>query len=164
MKRFIILLSIVTASAPVYAGPPTEASIEKLLAITKTESLMDGMLSQLEENIRIGMMSATQGKQLTVEQHKLLDVAPAKLAAAIRQDFNWSNLKPVYVQIYRDVLDQSEIDGMIAFYETPAGKATIEKMPAIIQRSTAATQERLKGMLPRISSAMNDALSEAGIK
>lgn len=164
MKRFSLSLAAFALSVSAFAGPPSEASIHKLLEVTKAESLVDGMLSQVEQSIRHGMIAATRGKQLTPEQRKVLDLAPAKLAAVMREEINWAHLKPAYVQIYRDVLDQSEVDGMIAFYETPAGKASVEKMPMIMQKSMAMSQESVVKLLPRLEIAIKAVLAEAGVK
>ena len=40
----------------------------------------------------------------------------------------------MYLRIYQDSLNQAEVDGMIAFYKTPAGQAVIKKLPVLVQK------------------------------
>ena len=40
------------------------------------------------------------------------------------------------------------IQGMLAFYRTPAGQAVIEKMPLVMQNTMQAVQERMGAMMP----------------
>jgi len=42
MLRFIIALSAVCLVLPSWAAPPSDASIEKLLGLMKTQSTLDG--------------------------------------------------------------------------------------------------------------------------
>jgi hypothetical protein len=163
MKRLLVSL-LLAFQLPAFAGPPTEASLEKLFEMTRTESLLEAMLQQVEQSIRAGMLSTAQDRPLSPEQRRILEQAPARLAAALRQELNWSVLKPLYLQIYGDVLDQAEVDGMIAFYETPAGQATIGKMPMIMQRSMVATQERLRSLMPRVEAAVRETMVQAGLE
>jgi hypothetical protein len=163
-RAFLCLIALLGFAAASRAAPPSDASIERLLTLTRAESTIDTMFSQIEHNIREGMKMAIQGRPLTAEQKKVLDLAPAKLAAAFRQEFSWPALKLQYLSIYREVFDQAEVDGMIAFYETPVGQATIAKMPQVVQRSMAASQGQLRTFLPRLEAAMKEALAEAGIR
>jgi hypothetical protein len=61
---------------------------------------------------------------------------------------NWAKIKPVFNQIYRDVFEQEEVDGLIAFYQSSAGKAYLTKMPQVIQKSTTLGQSQLQNIMP----------------
>jgi uncharacterized protein len=62
--------------------------------------------------------------------------------AMLREEMTWDKLRPVYVQIYQESFTQEEIDGLIAFYESPAGFAFVEKMPFVMQKSMSIMQSR----------------------
>ncbi len=147
-----------------HATQPTDASIEKLMEVTRVETMMDAVLGQMEGAIRQGMASAVAGKPLTAQQQQVLAQAPSRLVAAMRTEFSWPAMKSEYVRLYRETFNQSEIDGMLAFYDTPAGKAVIDKMPVVMQRSMALGQSRVQSLLPRLHAAMRDTLVEAGIR
>ena len=157
-----LLLAFALCRAAV-AAPPSEASVLRLLDLTNAESMMGSMMEYIEQSMRAGMQQAVAGQRLTPQQQRALDLAPRKIVAAFREDLGWSTLKPMYVAIYQETFDQSEIDGLIAFYETPTGKALVAKMPIVMQKSMAAGQERMQRLLPRLQAAMQEALREAGV-
>jgi uncharacterized protein len=144
----------------VQAAPATEASITELLTLTKADSTLDAMLGGMEDNIRNGMQRAAAGKPLSVEQHRMLELAPAKLTALIREELSWDKLKPIYMQVYRETFEQSEVDGLIAFYRTPVGQAFVSKMPLVTQRSMAITQQRMQSFGPRVEAAMAELMEQ----
>ncbi|GAP38023.1 DUF2059 domain-containing protein [Piscinibacter sakaiensis] len=162
MKHWLAALFLLTALSA-RAEPPSDASITALMTVTKMEALVGSLGTQLEQTIRLGMETAARDKPLTADQRKFLEIAPARLALAFREEFTWARLQPVYAQIYRDSFDQAEIDGMLAFYATPAGRATIDKMPVVIQQSMLATQRLMQTAMPRVQAAMHEALREAGL-
>ena len=61
----------------------------------------------------------------------------------------WEKMEPMYLRIYRTSLSQSEVDGMIAFYQTPAGQAVINKLPLILQNSMAEVGQMMGPMIQR---------------
>jgi hypothetical protein len=79
----------------------------------------------------------------------------------MKQELSWQKLKPLYVQIYRESFEQEEVDGLVAFYASPAGKAMLDKMPTVMQKSMAITQPLMQSLIPKMKSAMEEAMSEA---
>ena len=59
-------------------------------------------------------------------------------------------LKPMYVEIYTTNFTQEEIDGLISFYESPAGKAFVAKMPAVVQAIMAEMPKRMRPMMQKM--------------
>lgn len=57
-----------------------------------------------------------------------------------------------------------EIDGLIAFYASPAGQAFINKMPVVLQKSMAISQSLMQSLMPKMSAAMKEAMTEAKIQ
>jgi hypothetical protein len=70
-------------------------------------------------------------------------------------------MRPIYVTIYKESLERSDVDAMIAFYKTPAGQAVLAKLPAILQRSMSVAQARLQAVIPKLKGAMEEVLREA---
>jgi uncharacterized protein len=143
------------------AAPVSDESIETLLELTHAESLMDTVYGSVEQMIRQGMNQALQGRPLSAEQQSFVDGIPARFTAVMRQDFNWQKMKPVYMQLYRETFDQAEVDGLIAFYRSPAGQSFIAKMPVVMQKSMALVQAQMRSMMPRIQEATAQAMEEA---
>lgn len=72
----------------------------------------------------------------------------------------WSDLEPAMVKIYQDNFTQEDINGLIAFYKTPPGKTTIEKMPVVMQQSMAVGQDAMMKVMPELTEVMKGFVSE----
>ena len=159
LLTFAALLAALNASA----APASQESVENLLAATKVESMMDSMYVGMEQMMRQGMNQAAQGKPLSAEQQRIFDAVPTKFVAVMREELNWEKMKPLYVQLYRDTFEQDEIDGLVAFYTSPAGKAFVNKMPLVMQKSLALSQSLMQSLIPKMKAAMKDAMAEAKV-
>lgn len=162
MRRLLILAAFVLTFGA-HAEPASRESIEKLLDLARTESMMDSMYGNVEQMMRQGMQQSVQGKPISAEQQRFLDAVPAKFVAIIREELAWTKMKALYVQVYRDTFEQEEIDGLIAFYASPAGQAFINKMPAVMQRTMTLMQSTMQSLGPRMQAAIRDALAEARV-
>lgn len=161
MRRLATLVCLAATLATAQAAPPTEASVDALLEASRSERLLEGMYSQIEQAMRNGMQQAVQGQALSAEQQRVIDAAPARLAKVLREELNYATLKPMYVQIYRETFTQDEIDGLLAFYRSPAGAAMVEKMPLAMQKSMGAVQQRMGPVMAKLRAAMEAAVAEA---
>jgi uncharacterized protein len=161
LARHALAACLLAASLGASAAPVSDESIETLLELTHAESLVDTVYASVEQMIRQGMNQALQGKPLSAEQRTFIDGIPARFAAVMREEFNWQKMKPVYMQLYRETFDQAEIDGLIAFYRSPAGQSFIAKMPKVMQKSMVVVQEQMRAMMPKIQEATAQAMEEA---
>lgn len=161
MRKLITALVLVAAISPAFAAPPTDKSIETLLQLTKVESMMDSMYTGIEQSMRQGMKQALAGKELTPAQQRAMDQMPPKFMEALRADFNWAALKPLYVQVYKETFTDVEVNDLIKFYRTPSGQSVIDKMPVVMQKSMAIAQGKFQSFIPRMQKAIDDAVREA---
>ena len=161
MRRLVTLICLAATLATAQAAPPSEASIEALLTVTKAERLLDGMYANIEQMMRQSMQAAVQGQTLSDEQRRVLDAAPARLAKVMREELSYASLKPLYVGIYRESFTQDEVDGLLAFYRSPAGVAMIEKMPLVMQKSLVGVQQRMGPIMDKLRQAMEAAVADA---
>jgi uncharacterized protein len=159
MRKFLTLAAIFVAFQA-YAVPASQESVENLLTVMKTESMMESMYGSVEQMMRQGMKQSVQGKPLTAEQQRFFDSVPTKFVAVMRQEFNWEKIKSMYVQLYRDTFEQNEVDDLITFYASPAGQAFVNKMPVVMQKSLALTQSLMQSLMPKMTAAINDAMAE----
>lgn len=162
MKRMIATLILAGPLAfPVasLAAPPSTASIEELLTISNSESMMTSMYSMMEDSMRKGVEQATAGRTLTPEQQRIADRIPARLMVVMREEMSWAKLKPMFVQVYQETLTQEDVDGLVAFYRTPAGRTMIDKMPAVMQRSSTIMQAQLPDLIAKLQAAMAEELA-----
>lgn len=148
-------------SFPAHAAPPSDASIATLLSITQSDKMVEAMYANMEQMLRQSMQQATTGKTLTDEQKRVLELAPARLAKVMREEITWASMEPMIVKVYRESFDQAEVDGLIAFYQSPVGQSFVAKMPQVMHRSMEASQGQLQAFMPKLQAAMRDVMKEA---
>ena len=153
---FVALL----ASFTVQAAPASQESVESLLTVTKTEALIESMYAGMDQMMRQSLNEAFRGKSLNEEQQRAVNTIVTRSLAVIKEEISWQKVKPLYVELYRETFLQSEVDGMLAFYASPAGKAVIEKMPIVMQKSMALSQSMFQSIMPKMKTALEDALKE----
>jgi len=83
---------------------------------------------------------------------------------ATKEMLDWDKLEPMYMRIYQKSLTQQDVDGMIAFYETPSGQALINKMPVIMQNTMAEMQQVMRPMMERIERMQQTIMAEMEAK
>lgn len=159
MKKLLLASSLLLAICA-HAAPASTASIEELLVLTRAESMMDAMYGNVEQAMQQGMRQALGDKPLTADQQKSLEALPREFARVFREEMGWNKLKTDIVQIYAETFQQEEIDGLLVFYKSPAGKAFIEKTPVVMQKSMTLTQGRMQSVFPKMRAVMEKAIAD----
>lgn len=160
MRQFTAFFACIAFSCAAHCAPPSEASIHTLLAVTKTETVMDGLFANMEQSMRQSMAAAIPRDRLSAQQLRIVDATPARFIQVMRDEMSWPRMRPVYVQIYQESFTQEEIDGMIAFYQSPAGAAFVRKMPVVMERSMSIMRVRIAPMVERMNAVMAQAIAE----
>jgi len=122
------------------------AKAEELLQLTQgdqmvkmMEPMMKGMVAQMNKD-----MSAEQRAKVGEMQGRMMELVAAKLSKA----------KPALVKVYTDTYTEDEIDGILAFYKSPVGKAFLQKMPEVMQRSMPVMMQMMGDLQPEIKTIM----------
>ena len=106
------------------------------------------------------MREQNQRRMLSPDaQNRMRDVMQ-KSAQAMREEMSWANMKPLMARIYAESFTQEELDGLIAFYESPAGRAFTRKMPVVMEKSMMLMQERMGPLMQRMEARMREAMAE----
>ncbi len=143
------------------AAPASHASIEALLELARSEATVDSIHAQIEPVMTQSMRQAFAGKSLSVEQQRVIDTTAKQAIETLRTALSWASMKPEVVKTYQKTFLQEEIDGAIVFYQSPAGKATIDKLPLVTQRPNAFVVARMPAILAKLSAATQHALTQA---
>ncbi len=154
MKRLITFAAAMIFSLGAHAATPSTESLEKLLAVTHVEKLLDAVRPQVQATTKLMMDQALQGTTVSPQEQKILDDFRAKAAAITDEEMSMDKMKPMYIRIYSASLTQEDVDGLIAFYESPTGQVVINKMPLIMQA--------IMGELPKLMAPMSKKMQQAG--
>lgn len=149
----ILLLATVFAMGQAQAAKPTEASIKEILALANTQSLLKNVEAQVDGITKNAMQQSMKGKPATPEQQQLMDKFQSRVMAIYQETMSWDKLEPLMIEIYGNSLTQEDVDGIIAFYKSPAGLSFIGKMPLIMQHSMLTMQKMITPMQEKISQA-----------
>jgi hypothetical protein len=68
MVKLITLLASLIFASPAHCAPPSQESVDRLLADAKVEKLLDTMLVNVDQVMRRSMEASTQGQQLSPER------------------------------------------------------------------------------------------------
>lgn len=160
MKAVLAALLLSFACLGAAAAPPSPESLDRLLKAMDAEQTVKNVQQYGEAMMKGTIDRVAQVRQLTPEQRKKLDDAAQRQSAAMREEMSWAMMKPMYVQVYSETFTQEEIDGLIAFYESPSGRAFIAKMPMVLQKSMSFLQNRIDGLMQRMQGAIKETLEE----
>jgi hypothetical protein len=148
MKKITLLLACLLFSALLfapgaYAEPPSEASLDALFEASQVRKNLESLYPLIEQMGRKEIEAIRNNRPLTAAQKEVLDSVPARITALMREELGWEKMAPRYRVLYRETFTQEEVDGLIAFYRSPAGAALVKKMPVLIQQVMAMTQSMM---------------------
>ncbi len=138
------------------AAAPTEASVRELLVAMESKSLLDGMWNQLDGMTKTSVQRMLGGAPPTAEQRQIIGDLEARTLALFNAEVTWDSLEPVFVDAYVHTFTQHEIDGMLAFYRSDAGRAVVTKMPGVVQSSMQVVQGRMAGLQVKLQQLQRD--------
>ena len=150
-----LLLSLGLAPAALADDPKTDL-IEKLLVLTNTKRNTENLLEQIKKaqiaqlnELNLPPEKAERAKEL---QRKIFDL--------LYEELNWESLKADYIELYAAAFSEEELGHMVDFYDSPAGRRLIEKMPILIRKSSEMVQGRVQKVLPKIRQLMREVVAE----
>jgi hypothetical protein len=138
-------------------GVPTSESVRELLTVMQSRQLVDSTLVRADESLRTTLAQMVVG-QPSAEEQAILDDLRSQSISILREAMQWQTLEPRFIEIYQASFTQGEVDGMLEFYRSDAGRAVIARMPGAMQRTMLVMQELVNGMMPRLRELQNDAL------
>jgi len=141
-------------------NPPSEASIKQILELVQAHKLIDSMIAQMDSYMKQAVAQATQGQHITPEIQKDIERRQAEMMTAMKEVLDWNKLEPMYVRVYQKSFTQGEVDGLIAFYSTPAGQALINKIPVVMQNTLNELQQMMQPMTQAMKRMQQEVVAE----
>ena len=157
MKKLLVGFSFLLCNLSVQAAPASVESIEALLKITDSETQYRSVWEQMDQVMQNRMHESLKGRQAGEREKKMLADTSAKISAIVREEMSLEKLRPASIQLYQENFSQEEVDGMLAFYKTPAGQAMLNKMPQVTEKTMQYfMQSRLGPMTNRIKAVVEE--------
>jgi uncharacterized protein len=170
ITRILLILSLCGTVAYAAESPspgpaatsdiPSEASIKQLLETAQVHKLLDSVMTQMDSMLQQTIKQTTQGRKVSPKIQKDIDKRQAEVMAILKDLLDWKKLEPMYTRVYQKSFNQQEVDGMIAFYQTPAGQAVITKMPLVMQNTMNEMQELMSPVIQKMQKMQQDVIAE----
>jgi hypothetical protein len=164
MKYGITFALIFVCTLVAQAAPPTDQSINEMMNVMQLEALLNQALKQMDEGIAKGMEEgleqATKGKELSPAQKTAVENFRKKFSATMSEELSLAKVKSFYLQAYRDTFTQEEVNAIITFYKSPAGKAIVEKNPTVMAKAGALTQVRIDPLTQKLRTMQEEFVKE----
>ena len=146
MKWIVVVLAALLAFPCLADEASKQAKAKELLELMNARQMVDQMLEGARQ------MSEQQVKQMSSDPGavKMAREMQDKVMALVQERLKWEKMSPEFVKLYAEAYEEKELDGIIAFYKSPAGKAMVAKMPALAQKSMEMAQQYMKDLIPEI--------------
>lgn len=164
MKNLLVLWLLLPCAVLADVAPSRQ-SVERLLILTDVKVLVDRMHIEVAGVARGLMNAALKGSNLSADEQRLVEEALKKIISDSTTSITWEKMCDAYAPLYQEAFSQQEIDDLIAFYESPAGKAFMIKMPSVTKEAALTIRERLVPVMTSIKTATEEhaAKVKAGI-
>lgn len=155
LSRLLLALAL-AASTPTFAAEPTDADIDRLLKASRAESLLAGVVPQMEAVQQQEFDKHFAGKEMTEEQKAEVARIQAKTQEIVRKALSWEEMRPVYLDVYKKTYSREDVRAITKFYESAAGQRMLDKNPALMQNIMTAVQQKMVPMLDELQAEIKN--------
>jgi len=159
MKVRVALVMMLVAGA-MFAeptSPESRVAAAKLLDVLKIDENFDNSMQQAIQ-MQSGMLDQMG---LSDEEKSLAQKSMSDSMKVVMDKFSWANMKNMFVEIYAEVFTAEELNGVVEFYESPAGQKFVDKQPQLTQVTMQKMQAIMMEMMPEIQKQTMVAVEEA---
>lgn len=150
MKRFALTTLLALSPLVAFAAPPSDAQVDRLLDVMRAKQALEVIVPQVKASQQQMIAQLTAGKQLTPAQQAEVERILARSDAHMAELLTWQKFEPMYRDIYRQTFDAADMDAMIDFYSSQAGRNLLDKMPLLMQNTMGAVQQLIVPMLQQL--------------
>ncbi|MGP9545411.1 MULTISPECIES: DUF2059 domain-containing protein [unclassified Psychrobacter] len=159
----VSLMAVPTIS--VQAAVPTDASLLKLIEVTKVVEMMNDMSSDsgITDQVTQSILSSLPTDNLSMEQHQSLEAIVSKYSQEMIDGSNRASMNQqivdLYVQTAKQHFNQEEVDAQIDFYSSKTGQNIIDKQPDMMKDYMAqvmpivmeSTMKKVRDIMPKMA-------------
>jgi hypothetical protein len=141
---------------------PTKEQLARLFEVMRLRDQMQGLMNtipvmvkaQVQSQMGDIMLKLAPGAQLTDEQRAQLSALVAKYVEKATNVYTIDTMITDMTTVYQHHLSRTDVDGMIAFYASPAGQHLLNAQPAIMKEYTPIVMERQRHATDQLSDEM----------
>lgn len=147
LKNAVFAISLSLGAATIMAVPtlsvqaavPTDASLLKLIEVTKVVEMVDEMSndSVLTDQMTQAMLASMPSNNMTKQQRRSFDKIISKYSKELMSNNDMESINQQVIKAYiksaKQNFNQKEIDAQISFYSSNVGQSIIDKQPAMMK-------------------------------
>jgi len=118
---------------------------ERFLVVTDAEKMMN---EQADEVLQVQLRRNPTASQLL-----------APMQAIMRKYMTYDAIKPDLIKAYTATYSESELNQLVAFYQTDLGRMMRDRTPKVVALTRAATEERMKAAQPELMEAIRHSIN-----
>lgn len=150
LSRLLLVTVTLAFAGTLLAAEPSDADIDRLLKASRAESLLAGVVPQMEAVQQQEFDKHFAGKEMTEEQKAEVARIQAKTQEIVRKALSWEEMRPVYLDVYKKTYTREDVRAITKFYESAAGQRMLDKNPALMQNIMSAVQLKMVPMLEEL--------------
>jgi hypothetical protein len=158
LTLFLVLPGAVAAEDKI--EPSFREATKKFLIVQKTPQGVSDRMVYSMVNQALGSM-ASSGITVTEPIQEIVVEAARTTFGSRFSDIEY--LTDLYTPLYVANYSEKELLELVAFWESPVGKKTIDLMPKINEGSNAILEKASRELIPEFQKAIDDRTAEAGI-
>jgi uncharacterized protein len=157
MKRFasLLLLTLLLPLAARADEASHKAKAEEMIVILHLDRMVNGVMQNALQQ-SAALTNQRYGGKMTPAATASLNDFQKKLTGVLEPQIGWEALKPDYVRIFTETFPEDQLDSMLAFYKSPAGKNLVEKLPPVEQQVGQILQKRVAALQPQVKQMFDD--------
>ncbi|WP_305046582.1 DUF2059 domain-containing protein [Geoalkalibacter sp.] len=159
MKNVIAFALVVLFGASLAGAqsqPDPRALAAELLAINNVQQNVERLFEQIKQ-IQISQL---QSLELPAERAEDAKQLQEQLLAVLGEEMSWESMKDEYVEVYTQVFTPEELQALLEFSRSEAGRSINAKMPQLMEKSMQVGQRRAQKALPRMQEILEDFFEE----
>ena len=163
--KFVFFLCLVAVTVQARADDATKRTkIQELFRVMRIDRSMSQLMDQAANQGAQNAMAMFPKVTLTDKQQKALDEGLSRIRAITQEGLSWTKLSSGFTDLYAATYSEETIDGLLAFYKSPAGTELLEKQPQILAQSAVIVQKAMQDVQPRLRQAMADLMNDPDLK
>ena len=161
-RVWLTLMVCLLLASEAQAAPPSDEDIERLLRATRAQDMLDTILPQMEAMHQQQFQQLVGDAKLAPEQRADAERIQVRSSQIMRQTLSWEKMRPLYIDVYRKTFTSEEAKAISEFYESPPGKAVLDKTPLLMQNLMVSMQKVLMPMLEELVTELHSVSGKGG--
>lgn len=156
-RRLVLLFALcLSTSLAAHADDASHrAKATELMALLHTQRMVENVSDALKKQVSEAASKIAGTTQTEASKAKVADFEK-KADQMIDAQLGWATMQAGFADIYQKNFTEEQLDGIIAFYKSPAGAAMLEHMPTVTNEVTQFGNSHVSALQPELKQLFED--------